>query len=93
MVANRVYKEASSPFTILAWFAEGRFSELDMEYVGLFLECVVNELKGKRVLLSDGAVAEVLYVNSLNYEYPIVKVGEKVISTNPEIYTVRMYTE
>jgi len=93
MVAKRTYKDAHSPFTILAWFSDGRFSELDIEYVNLFLDCMVNELKGKNVLMSDGSIAEVLYVNALNYEYPIVKIGDNVMMTNPDLYVLRMHTD
>ena len=93
MVARRTYKEAHSPFTILAWFSDGRFSELDIEYVNLFLECMVSELRGKNVLMSDGSIAEVIYVNPQNYEYPIVKIGDTVMTTSSDLYVVRMYTE
>lgn len=93
MVAKRVYKDANSPFKILAWFAEGRFSELDIELVNIFLRCMADELTGKYVVLSNGAVAQVMFVNQLNLEYPIVKIDDDVFNTNSELYTESMYSE
>lgn len=82
MVAKRVYKEANSPFKILKQFSDGRYSELDIEYVSIFLESMEHELKGKKVFLSDGSVGEVVYVNRADYEYPLVRVGDETFQTN-----------
>lgn len=90
MVAARVYKGAHSPFQILAWFAEGCYSDLDITFVNVFLDCMTEEFRGKNVLLSDESVGTVVYVDSKNFEYPIVQVGEKIINTSPELRCVSL---
>ena len=90
MVAQRVYKEAHSPFEILAWFATGCYSDLDIHYVTVFMDAMVEELKGKNVMLSDGTQAEVIYLHPSNFQYPMVRRGEEVISTSPGLYCTAM---
>lgn len=91
MVTKRVYKEAHSPFEILAWFAEGRYSELDIGYVNKFLYCMMEELRHKYIMLSNGAVAKVIYINPDQYEFPVVELDNEIITTSPELHCVCMY--
>lgn len=88
MVAVRVYKGAHSPFQILAWFAEGCYSDLDITYVNIFLDCMTEEFRGKNVLLSDDSIATVVYVDSNNFEFPIVQANDKIVNTSPELRCV-----
>lgn len=93
MVAKRVYKKAHSPFEILAWFAEGCYSDLDIHFVNLFLDCMTEELKGKNMLLSNGAIGCVMYVDPKAFMYPIVQIGEAVVQTTPELHCVSLYMD
>lgn len=93
MVTNRIYQDAHSPFEVLAWFAEGAYSDLDINYVNIFLDCMIEELKGKKVLLSDGSIANVVYVHSSDFAYPIVQVDGNVIRTSPKLRCISMYDE
>ncbi|MCL1822776.1 MAG: HD domain-containing protein [Oscillospiraceae bacterium] len=89
-VTQRVHKDSHSPFTILENFSNEGYSELDIKYVKLFISCMIEELKGKMVELSDGSVAKVLIVSEQNLQYPVVEVNGKVVSTSPELYCVSM---
>jgi putative nucleotidyltransferase with HDIG domain len=91
MIAKRVYKDAHSPFEILANFAEEGYSLLDISLVKRFIDCMIGELKGKYVVLSDGAVAKVIMVNERKLIYPIVEVDGKIIDTSPELCVVAIY--
>lgn len=88
MVAKRPYKDRFSPFDILAEFAESRFSSLDLRLVDIFLHNLPLMLMGKRVLLTDGRVGKVAYINPNKFAYPIVKVGGKFVETNPSLKCV-----
>jgi len=90
MVAKRTYKDAHSPFQILAEFSDGRYSELDIKLVNVFLEAMTTELIGKGVLLSNGDVGKVVYVNPSNFEYPYVDVRGKRMATNADFYCVAL---
>ncbi|MDR2559321.1 MAG: HD domain-containing protein [Oscillospiraceae bacterium] len=92
MIAKRAYKEAQSPFVILENFAEEGYSMLDVKLTKLFIDCMIGELKGKFMILSDGSVAKVIMVNERNLKYPMVELEDgTVISTTPELYCVKMY--
>ncbi|MCL1822775.1 MAG: HD domain-containing protein [Oscillospiraceae bacterium] len=91
MVARRVYKEAHSPFEILENFSKEGYSQLDINYVKLFIDCMAEELRGKTVVLSDGSIAVVKMVNVRNLMYPMVEVGGEIITTSPELHCVSMF--
>lgn len=91
MIAKRVYKKPHSPFEIFEQFANGRFSDLDITIVDVFLKNMPFELTGKAVLMSNGAIAKVAYVNPQRYLYPMVSVDDGVIQTTDEFYCVSMY--
>lgn len=91
MVTERVYKPAHSPFEILEEFAKGSYIHLDMDLVKLFIENIPSELIGKSVLLSNGSVGEVVFIDETNLLYPMVRVGEEVFKTNNKIKCVCMY--
>ncbi len=93
MVAQRVYKDANSPFVVLKQFFKGQFSELDMDLVHVFLRYMPLELTGKQVVLSDGNIGRVRYIDPMDCEYPIVECNGKVFATNPDLYCVSMYVE
>jgi putative nucleotidyltransferase with HDIG domain len=88
MVAKRVYKEAHSPFEILSWFAEGYYLELDYKYVMVFIDSMIDEFKGKKVLLSDGREATVILIHSMNIARPIVKSDGEIIYTTNDLRCV-----
>jgi HD-GYP domain-containing protein (c-di-GMP phosphodiesterase class II) len=88
MVAKRAYKDAHSPFEILSWFAEGCYSELDYNYVMKFIDSMAEEFKGKKVLLSNGREATVLFIHSANIANPIVQSNGEIINTSADLRCV-----
>lgn len=90
MVAKRCYKEAHSPFEVLAEFAEEKFSQLDLSIVNVFLEKMPSELIGHDVLLSNGTIATVQYVPENNLAWPIVSYDDTIIQTNDTLKCVCM---
>lgn len=91
MISKRVYKKAHSPFEVLDEFSQGKFSNLDMNIVNVFLDNMPIELLGKPVLLSNGSVGKILYINSANFLYPIVETDGEILLTNEELKCVSMY--
>ena len=91
MISKRVYKDAHSPFEILHQFSIGRFSDLDIDYVNVFLLHMPLELTGKMAVLSNGMIAKVVYVNPTDYSHPIIELDGKVLVTNNDLYCVSMY--
>ena len=93
MITKKDYKGGRSPFEVLSWFAEGCYSELDFNYVMAFLESMVEELKGKRVRLSNGKAARVMFLHVSNFAYPIVELDGDIIHTSEDIKCVSIIDE
>ncbi len=91
MVAKRVYKKAVSPFEVLAEFNRQRFSNLDITLVNLFLDKIPSELIGKEVLLSNGEIGKIIYVERRDFLHPMVEVNGKIFKTNDVIKCVSMH--
>lgn len=90
MVSKRSYKEANSPFAILAQLAQQQFSELDMHIVNIFTEKMPIELIGKPVLLSDFSIGVVRYLAQDDLKHPLVEVNGEIKKTDSQFYCMRM---
>lgn len=94
MTAKRPYKEESTPFQILQEFSDNSFSDLVLSYIRLLLQQnMPRELTGQSVLLSNGAVARVKFVDAASPKYPVVSVDGEIIHTNDTLYCKRMCVE
>lgn len=93
MISARSYKNAHSPFEILEQFSKGSFTNLDLDLVSIFLENMPNELLGKSVLLSNGLVGKVSFIDPADFCYPIVTVGDDVITTNQHLKCICMCSD
>ena len=90
MVTKRVYKDPHSPFVILNEFATEGYSELDIKYVNIFIECMIDELRGKKIIMNDGREGTILLVRPRSLLYPIVDVDGETIVTNGNLYCVSL---
>lgn len=88
MVSERVYKKASTPFEVLEDFYLEQFANLDISYVNLFMDHMVNELNGKYVILSDGSMGQITYIDKQNVRSPIISGANGVIQTSPDTVQV-----
>ena len=61
---------------------------MDIEIVNVFLRCMSQDLLGRNVMLSNGSVGKIVFINPHNFEYPIVEVNNEILMTNPDVYTV-----
>ncbi|MCL2077367.1 MAG: HD-GYP domain-containing protein [Oscillospiraceae bacterium] len=93
MITKRTFKSAHSPFEVLSWFSDGCYSELDYNYVMVFLESMVDEFKGKKVLLSNGKTGTVMFVHSTNFAYPIVQADGEIIHTSKDLKCVSLVND
>ena len=85
MVSKRIYKDAQSPFDVLDEFSRGRFSNLDTHLINVFLQNMPSELLGKKVVLTDGRIGKVAYVNANKYAFPLINVDGEIIQTNEKL--------
>ena len=94
MVSRRSYKNPNSPFKILAVIDSLRDTELDGEYVDVFIQNMSGEMVGKQVSLSDERIGTVAAVDLKNPEYPVIDIGGEIIHTDSSLYCVSLvYSE
>lgn len=79
MTANRPYRLKSSPFSVFELMQNGCFGYLDPVILNAFLLNISYYYIGSKVRLSDGRIAEVVYINKQQYGKPVIKAGEDYI--------------
>lgn len=72
MTAARVYRGPLCPFRVIEIFEQEGFQKYDVEYLLVFLENVVNTYIKNRCRLSDGRVAEIVFINKDKLSRPMV---------------------
>ena len=55
-----------------------------MDYVNIFLEKMLGELNGKFVILSNGRMGQIMYIEKKNVNAPVVKCKNGVFQTSPK---------
>ena len=90
IVSRRSYKNAQSPFAVLATLQSMSKTHFDPELIDLFMKHMPNELIGKQVLLSDDSVGIIHAINPKNIEFPEVLVSGMFVKTNKQLYCVQM---
>ncbi len=76
MTANRVYRGKICPFEVIRTFETKVYGELDTEFLWMFLRNIAYTYLGTWVILSDGSIGEVVFINQNNLSKPIVKVDD-----------------
>ena len=76
MTANRVYREGLCPFRVIEIFEEDGFHKYEVAYIIKFLENVVNTYIDNRVLLSDGRIGTVRWINKQRLSKPMLEMSD-----------------
>lgn len=76
MTANRVYREGMCPFRVIEIFEEEGFHKYEVTYILKFLENVVNTYIDNRVLLSDGRIGTVRWINKQRLSKPMLEMSD-----------------
>lgn len=73
MTANRCYREALCPFTVIEEFESNALQHYEPKYILPLMEMIAQSYIGNNVVLSNGVVGEVIMLNKHNLARPIVK--------------------
>ena len=84
ITANRVYKAKSSPFQAIEIFVEEETTHFDPGLKQVFLEHLPNYFIKENVILNDGRIGEIVFINPIRPESPIVKVSDQYIDLAKE---------
>lgn len=79
MSSKRPYHEAMPFHLIVEQMRRGSFGALDPHVVSVFLENIVKRTVGRDVILTDGRVGEIVYLNPHNIETPLIKIDGEYI--------------
>lgn len=90
MTSTRPYKRRTNPLSTLKTIRELAFSQLDPNIVHMFIDNICNYLMGSSVLLNNGRVGEVVYINKDNLDRPLVASKDKTynLSENYSLFIV-----
>jgi len=73
MTTNRVYRGKICPFEVIRTFESKVYGELDTQSLLIFLNNIAYTYIGSWVRLTDGAVAEVVFINNKQLSRPMVR--------------------
>ena len=77
LTSTRTYRAPVCPFTVIANFEENGLDKYNPNVIMTFLSNVVNTFIANRVLLNNGKVGDIIFVNPEHLSRPVVKVGEQ----------------
>jgi HD-GYP domain-containing protein (c-di-GMP phosphodiesterase class II) len=84
MTANRVYRPKICPFDVIRQFEQSSYGLLDTKFLLIFLSNIASNYIGSKVILSDGQVGEVIYINKKELSRPLVRVNSKLVDLRTE---------
>ncbi|MBM7565118.1 HD-GYP domain-containing protein [Paenibacillus sacheonensis] len=79
MSSDRPYHKALPFHEVVRQLREGFFGQLDPAIVMLFLDNITSKLVGQQVLLTDGRIGEIVFINPQSGEAQLVRSGEEFI--------------
>ena len=87
MTANRVYRKALCPFTVIKFLEEESFTKYDPRFSLVFLENVVSSYINTTVRLNNGMIGEVVLINRHSLSKPMLRCGNDYIdlSKTPDL--------
>lgn len=78
MSTNKNYREKHSPFKVAEEISKSSFGILDPKVSRVFLDNISKFYVGNKVLLSDGRVGDIIYINPSDSNKPVVKLAGDV---------------
>ena len=76
MTSARVYRGALCPFTVIEMFEREGLQKYDIVFIMTFLENVINTYIDNRVLLSDGRIGTVKWIDKQNLSKPMIQLQD-----------------
>ena len=80
MTSQRVYRNPSPFYEVLAQMEKDAFGVLDPAVAKLFISKIMNTLIGRTVLLSDGSTGTILLIHTQEPTRPLVLIGDEFVN-------------
>ncbi len=85
MTSDRIYRDKICPFRVIRNFERENFSILDTQYLFVFLQNIAYTYVGSWAKLTDGRIAEIIFINQSQMSRPIVKTEDEFIDLSRKI--------
>ncbi|WP_312859692.1 HD-GYP domain-containing protein [Peribacillus huizhouensis] len=85
MTSERAYRKKQSPFKVMEMIMQDDFGKFDITVINILLSCIMNYSMGSRVRLSNGYIAEIVFIDKQSPTRPLIKVidtGEMIHLNN-----------
>lgn len=79
MSSNRVYHDATPFYQVIRQMNEDMYGKLDPTILMPFLQQIMNALIGHQVLLTDGRIGMIKFINPYDLLNPLVEVSNTII--------------
>jgi len=76
MISPRAYRPALCPFEVIEFFEFEGYQKFEPEYVLTFVKGIVESYLNTTVLLSNGAIGKIVFINKNFLARPIVQLSE-----------------
>ncbi len=80
LTSNRIYSVKNSPYTAVELLWKESFGKLDPKITKVFCDRITNFYVGNEVVLSNGQIGVVIYVDPIQPTRPTVMVGDTFIN-------------
>lgn len=93
MTSERVYRGALCPFTVIELFEKEGLEKYDILYVMTFLENVINTYIDNRVMLSNGKVGIIRWIDKQKLSRPMIQLADQSfleLSKHPELRIIKI---
>lgn len=84
MSSKRPYQEPLPFHSIIKQMNQGIFGELEPHIVSVFLKNITHKLVGIQVILMDGRLGEIVYINPHDDSKPMIKINNQFIDLAKE---------
>ncbi len=85
MTTDRVYSKHRSPFEAIQEIKRIAFNgEIDAKVTAVFLKNIYRMFVGSFVMLNSGEIAEIVYINKVYPDSPIVRIGQSYVDLSTE---------
>ena len=74
MASERIYRKKQSPFKVIEMIMQDGFGKFDITVINKLLSCIMNYSMGSRVRLSNGYIAEIVFIDKQSPTRPLIKV-------------------
>jgi HD-GYP domain-containing protein (c-di-GMP phosphodiesterase class II) len=96
MTSDRFHKSKQSPFKVIEEMLNVQFGKLDLDVVKALVSILTSFSIGTKVILSNGQVGEIVFIDDKNPTRPIVKINgeESILSLmdHPNMYISQVLT-